>query len=291
MRKSIFLSHTSADKPFVRKLASDLEAHGIRYWLDEAEIKVGESLIEKIRLGLDEVDFVAAVLSPASIASPWVQRELDVAMNQEIMGENIKVLPILYMPCELPGFLLGKFYSDFTDENNYTPALKRLVESMGLVFNKSALDATRNGATLGEALDQAFIFNLQMLSKPFYRPFQYIGMGIKEVFSIVGGDLNEAGNIIVENNECRMFLEAEGNYISFVEVDLKRTEPFNQNQEFNPEPMLGALSINPSELDLVRKQTHCHTYYDHKKKLKITVMCVYDGGPISVAFGSKYYGM
>lgn len=47
MNKSIFLSHTYTDKTFVRKLAADLEAHGIRYWLDEAEIKVGESLIEK----------------------------------------------------------------------------------------------------------------------------------------------------------------------------------------------------------------------------------------------------
>lgn len=291
MSKSIFLSHTNADKPFVRKLAADLEAHGIRYWIDEAEIKIGQSLIEKIREGLDEVNFVAAVLSPASIASPWVQRELDVVMNQEIMGKRIKVLPILYRRCELPGFLLGKLYADFTDADNYASALKYLVESMGIVFNKSVLDIARNGATLGEALDRAFIFNLRMLSKPFHRPFQYIGMSVKEVFSIVGGELNSAGNIIVENDECRMFLEAEGNFISFVEVDLKQTMPFNQNQEFDPDLMLGALSINPSELDLVRSQTHCHTYYDHKKKLKIIVMCVYDEGPISVSFGSKYYGM
>lgn len=106
-------------------LAADLEAHGIRYWLDEAEIRVGESLIEKIRQGLDGVDFVAAVLSPNSIGSPWVQRELDVAMNQEIAGRQTKVLPILYRQCELPGFLLGKFYADFTDGNcQYSCRLK-----------------------------------------------------------------------------------------------------------------------------------------------------------------------
>jgi len=291
LSRSIFLSHTHADKAFVRKLAADLEAHGVRYWLDEAEIKVGESLVEKIRQGLDGADFVAAILSPSSIASPWVQRELDVAMNQEIAGRRIKVLPILYRPCELPGFLLGKFYADFTGDENYSSSLKRLVESMGLVFNKSTLDTNRTGATLGEALDRAFVFNLPMLAKPFHRPFQYIGMIVKEVFSIVGGELNEAGNIIVENDECRMFLEREGNFVSFIEVDLKRTAPFNQDQEFDPESMLGALSINPSELDLARSKTHCHTYYDHKKKLKINVMCAYEGGPISVAFSSKYYGM
>lgn len=291
MKKSVFLSHTSTDKSFVRKLAYDLEAHGIKYWLDEAEIRVGESLIEKIRQGLDDVDYVAAILSPSSIASPWVQRELDVAMNQEISGRQVKVLPIMYQNCELPGFLLGKFYADFTDEKNYPEALKRLVESIGIVFNKSVLDTKREGATLGEALDRAFVFNMPMLVRPFHRPFQYMGMNIKEVHESIGGELNEAGNVIIENDECRMFLEREGSYVSYIDVDLKRTAPFNQNQTFDPEPMLGALSINPSELELVRSQTHCHTYYDHKKKLKVTVMCTYDGGPISVAFSSKYYGM
>jgi hypothetical protein len=29
---------------------------------------------------------------------------------------------------------------------------------------------------------------------------------------------------------------------------------------FDSEPVLGALSINPSELDFARKQTHFHTY-------------------------------
>lgn len=291
MSKSIFLSHTESDKSFVRKLASDLESHGVRYWLDEAEIKVGESLIEKIRQGIDGVDYVAAVLSPKSVSSPWVQRELDVAMNQEILGQRVKVLPILHQKCELPGFLLGKFYADFTDANNYADSLKRLVESMGLVFNKAVLHSTRQGSTLGDALDSAFLFNLPIFAKPFHRPFQYMGMSIEDAATAVGGIPNKVGNIVVENDECHLFLEAEGNFISFIEIDLKQTAPFRQDQEFDPEPMLGALSINPSEIDLVKSKTHCHTYYDHRKKLKINVMCVYDGGPISVAFSSKYYGM
>ena len=134
MSVSVFLSHTAADKDFVRKLARDLDNHGVKYWLDEAQIKVGESLIEKIRNGLDEVDYVAVILSPSSIASSWVQREVDVAMNQEIDGKQVKVLPIMYRHCQLPGFLLGKLYADFTDESKYTVAFKRLVESIGIVF-------------------------------------------------------------------------------------------------------------------------------------------------------------
>jgi len=55
--------------------------------------------------------------------------------------------------------------------------------------------------------------------------------------------------------------------------------------------VLGSLSINPSELDLVRMKTHFHTYYDHKKQLQISVACQYDGAPLLVGFSSKYYGM
>jgi hypothetical protein len=60
----VFLSHNWADKDFVRRLAGDLVAAGARVWIDEAEIKVGDSLIEKIRAGIDSMDYVAAILSP-----------------------------------------------------------------------------------------------------------------------------------------------------------------------------------------------------------------------------------
>ena len=39
---SIFLSHNSKDKPFVRKLAERLKRHGVSVWLDEAELNIGD---------------------------------------------------------------------------------------------------------------------------------------------------------------------------------------------------------------------------------------------------------
>ncbi|PSR52942.1 toll/interleukin-1 receptor domain-containing protein [Adhaeribacter arboris] len=291
MSINVFLSHTSVDKPFVRKLAKDLENHGINYWLDERDIKIGQSLIDKIRQGLDEVNYVAVILSPASISSSWVQREIDVAMNQEIKGKTVRVLPIMYQQCELPGFLLGKLYVDFTEESKYPDAFKKLVESMGIVFNKKVLESTFNSSTLWNAIDRAVSFNFRILSHPFHRPFQYIGMNVSNAAKAVDHIPNEVGNIIVDNEDCHMLLEAEGNFISYVEVEFKKTAPCQSNQEFDSEPLLGALSINPVELDLVRKQPHCHTYYDHRKKLKVNVLCTYEGGPLSVSFSTKYYGM
>jgi TIR domain len=291
MPPNVFLSHTHADKSFVKRLAKDLDNQGISYWLDEAEIKIGDSLIEKIRAGIDIVDFVAVVLSPDSVASPWVQREVDVAMNQEIMGRRVKVLPLMYRKCDLPGFLLGKRYANFTNDTHYQTALEDLVRSLGVVFNKNAYQPLIGTTNLGQALDKAWKKTLPMLLRPFHRPFQYMGMTVQDAARATGGVPNEVGNIIIDSPECHMCLEAEGNFISYIDVELKATAPHNQNIEFDSEVVLGALSINPSELELVRKQTHYHTYYDHKKRLKIGVSCQYDGGPLSVGFSSKYYGM
>jgi hypothetical protein len=104
---------------------------GHTVWIDEAEINIGDSLIEKIRDGLDQVDFVAAILSSASIASPWVTRELDIASNREIEENRVVVLPLLLEPVELPGFLKGKFYGDFTDDACYGEMLDLLLRKLG----------------------------------------------------------------------------------------------------------------------------------------------------------------
>lgn len=290
MRKRVFLSHNHADKPFVRKLATDLENHGVKCWLDEIDIEIGDSLIKKIREGIDNADFFAIILSPNSITAPWVVNELDVAMNYQVY-EKVKILPIMLKDCELPSFLIGKLYADFKNDNEYEESFKKLLKSIGVVFNKNALNPQLDKYNLWDAVDKAIYYNLPIMKSPFYRPFQYLGMTIPQAEKELSIKSNDVGNIIVDNEECRMFLEAEGNFVSYIEVEIKRTIPHYLNKEFDSEPLLGALSIGLSELELIRKQTHFHTYYDHRKKLKVSVSCPYDGSPLMVAFSSKYYGM
>lgn len=290
MITSVFLSHNHADKEFVRKLARDLENHNVKCWLDEAEMKIGDSLIQKIREGIDNVEYFAVILSPNSINAPWVVNELDVAMNYQISGKPIKVLPIMLKDCEPPGLLVGKLYGNFTDESVYIDSFKKLLNDIGIVFNKNAMNDEASEHHLGSAIDKAIFYNLPLLSVPFHRPYQYIGMPINKAETAIGAVANEVGNIIVENDECKMLLEAEGNFISYVDVSIKRTAPHYQNQEFDSESILGSLSLGLSELELVRKQTHYHTYYDHRRQLKVGVSCQYDTAPISVGFSAKYYG-
>lgn len=289
MKTSVFLSHNHQDKKFVRRLAQDIESHGIRVWLDEAEMRIGDSLVQKIREGIDSVDYFAVVLSEHSVNAPWVVNELDVAMNYQIQGK-IKILPIILSLVELPSFLVGKLYGNFMNSDDYNKQLKSLINSMGIAFNPNVISG-KTGDNLGKSLDAAIFKGLPIMSAPFHRPFQYLGMSIGDVEDVVGQKANDARNIIVENEHCKMVLWGEGNFVSFVDVDLLKTAPHSQNEDFDSEPLLGALSIGVHELELARKKTHCHTYYDHKKRLKITAMCSYDGGPLTVSFGTKYYNM
>ncbi len=145
---SIFLSHNHADKPFARRLAKDLKELGVRVWIDEAEIKIGDSLIEKIREGIDSVEYVGVVLSKDSTKSQWVRKEVDIAMNQEIRGKRVKVLPLLVEDCDLPGFLEGKLYADFRTEDLYTAGLERLAERLGATpIDKITVHGEWSGAT------------------------------------------------------------------------------------------------------------------------------------------------
>lgn len=127
----IFLSHSHEDKPFVRRLAASLHERGVEeVWVDEAEIEIGDSLIRKIQDGIIKSEYFGIVLSPHSITSEWVQRELEQAMSMEIQSKNVKVLPLLYEKCDLPGFLQGKLYADFTSETVYESSLQKLLRRL-----------------------------------------------------------------------------------------------------------------------------------------------------------------
>jgi len=144
---SVFLSHSHADKPFVHRLATALRNFGHRVWIDEAEIKIGDSLIQKIRDGLDSVDYVAAILSSNSIKSEWVTKELEIACNREINERRVVVLPLMVEKVDMPGFLMGKLYSDFTEENRYSETLERLLRTLGPVHYRVILGFCDLGKT------------------------------------------------------------------------------------------------------------------------------------------------
>lgn len=163
---SIFLSHSHKDKPFVRRLARDLESRGVRVWIDEAEMMIGDSLVAKIGAAIDSMAFVGAVLSRHSVESPWVTRELEIALNHEIAGRRVKVLPLVIDECIIPPFLVGKLYGDFRGGAQYQDSLELLMRRLsggraqgdsvsGAGGNRRAIDSTGRAGPFEMRLLQA----------------------------------------------------------------------------------------------------------------------------------------
>lgn len=124
---SIFLAHSSKDNRFARRLAKDLRKRHIYVWIDEAEILVGDSLIAKLEEGIRTTEYLGVILSPNSIQSEWVRREVEIALNEEICGKRVKVLPILHEQCPIPPFLSGKLWADFSNPRAYSKGLETLM--------------------------------------------------------------------------------------------------------------------------------------------------------------------
>ncbi len=141
MSSSIFLSHSKVDKEFARILANDLKKAGIKVWLDEAEIKIGDSILGKLEDAIEGSEYLAILLSPDSVKSKWVQAELKVAMHREISGDNLTVLPLLIRDCEIPLFLRNKLFGDFRDPFSYTKNLLRLTEELSGETHKLSIVA------------------------------------------------------------------------------------------------------------------------------------------------------
>ena len=113
MAKSVFLIHDVLVKPFARQLAIDLSLAGATVWLDEAEIGAVDSLTSKIdEENLGDV-YLAIIINAKFGPSDWVQREIEIALNQEIAGIRIKLLPLLYSDCTIPAFMANKLCADF----------------------------------------------------------------------------------------------------------------------------------------------------------------------------------
>lgn len=123
--KTVFISYSSKDKEFAEKLASDLKNMGIGVWFDKWEIKIGDSIVEKINQGIKTNDYLAIVLSAASVNSNWVKKELNSGVFKEIERNSVFVLPVLYKKCEIPELLKEKKYANFL--NNYEEGLKEIL--------------------------------------------------------------------------------------------------------------------------------------------------------------------
>lgn len=94
--RDVFICHASEDKEkIVRNLVLEFDKASISYWYDEAEIKWGDSILEKVNSGLGKSKYIIIILSDNFISKKWPQKELNAALNMEASSGVIKVLPVI----------------------------------------------------------------------------------------------------------------------------------------------------------------------------------------------------
>lgn len=144
---SIFISHSSMDKAFCRRLYRDLQSLGIRCWLDEKQLMPGDSILGGIDRGIKNWDRLLLVCSQNSlcpVSGWWIEQELERALAKERelrrTGKEIGTLiPVTiddYVFTEWSGHyrstVIERNIGDFRDLSieSYTESLRKLVSAL-----------------------------------------------------------------------------------------------------------------------------------------------------------------
>ncbi|MNN17728.1 hypothetical protein D3C81_1309220 [compost metagenome] len=127
--------------------------------------------------------------------------------------------------------------------------------------------------------------------KPASTPFKYLDMPLKEAAQRAGVQPNQANNIVFDSEGRHVYLEASGGTVGYADVEFRGSAPCNPKQEIDSAAALQSLGMNAADLELAIQKPDNHTYYDHKRGLKVNVACSYEGAPLTVGFSRKQYNV
>lgn len=97
----VFVSHCHEDNPWCREFVKILRQAGANVWYDEQNLGYGR-LMNEIERELRTRPIFLVVLSPAAVASHWVQLEVNAAIHLQGEQPDRIVLPIIAQKCEVP---------------------------------------------------------------------------------------------------------------------------------------------------------------------------------------------
>jgi uncharacterized protein YjbI with pentapeptide repeats len=91
---SCFISYSSRDEPFAKRLYADLQSNNVRCWFAPEDLKWGA----RIRSSIDEAillhDKLLLVISKHSVASGWVEHEVKNAVAKERKEKRTVLFPV-----------------------------------------------------------------------------------------------------------------------------------------------------------------------------------------------------
>jgi uncharacterized protein YjbI with pentapeptide repeats len=91
---SCFISYSSKDRRFAERLYADLQNKGVRCWFAPEDLKIGDEIRVRIDESIRVYDKLLLILSKESIASDWVEKEVETAMERERQQKRTILFPV-----------------------------------------------------------------------------------------------------------------------------------------------------------------------------------------------------
>lgn len=97
----VFVSHSHHDNAYCREFVMSLRAQGFAVWYDEHNLGWG-ALRPTIETEMAQSQHFIAILSPAAVASQWVNAEIDAALDLLGQGALRSFAFVIAQRCETP---------------------------------------------------------------------------------------------------------------------------------------------------------------------------------------------
>ena len=113
---NVFISHRGSDTQEAERLAGEIRAAGHQVWLDEWNIGLGDSIVERMDEGLAGATYVVVCYSASGVTSPWMGREWMAALARQLNGYGVKLLPVRLTGGDPPAILADIKYADLVKD-------------------------------------------------------------------------------------------------------------------------------------------------------------------------------
>lgn len=89
----VFLSYSHKDSELAKQIANELYENGLEVWNSETEILPGDNWAEKVSDALKDSNAMVVLITPESLESRTVQREIEFALGNN--SYNNRLIPVL----------------------------------------------------------------------------------------------------------------------------------------------------------------------------------------------------
>lgn len=130
----VFLSHSHSDAPLAARMSTELEKNGFQVWNAERDLLPGDNWAEKVARALKESKAMVVLLTPATMESPWVKKEIEYALGSK--NYSNRLIPVIVGdPAKIPTsdipWILHKFrWFDITDSDIDPPKVKEIADAI-----------------------------------------------------------------------------------------------------------------------------------------------------------------